>query len=77
MTPVGRKRKRKVWVVSNGENHEGGTVVGVYSSKELAVKKALEVPPHFDGGWEPLPEPLAWGNGCDYVIVEEFPVEEL
>ena len=66
---------RKVWVVLNGEMHEGGSVVSVHDSKNKAVKAALAVHPHFDGGWEPLPEEnLSWGNGCDYVTVEEWEV---
>lgn len=71
-------RGKKVWVVSKGEKHEGGSVEGVYASKEVAIKHALKVSYSFDGGWTPIKDdPLSWENGCDYLTIEEFEVEAL
>ena len=63
-----------VWIVSNGEQHEGGSVSGVYDSKEKAIENALKVPCHFDGGWLKDGDDY-WTNGCDYVIIEEFKIK--
>jgi hypothetical protein len=68
------RAKRKVWIVLNGEMHEGGAVVSVHDSKIKAMSAALKVETHFSGGWQPLPDPDSWGNGCDYVTVEEWEI---
>lgn len=38
----------RVWAVVSGEMHEGGTVTGVFSSRESAVAAALQTRCCFD-----------------------------
>lgn len=64
----------KVYVLSRGEDHEGSYIVGVFASKEDAVAKAAQMPTHYEGGWEPLRDNF-WGNGCDYLLIEEWKVQ--
>lgn len=65
----------KVFVVINGETHEGGMVVSVHRSKENAVIAALAVETHFEDGWEKEDENY-WTNGCDFVMINEYEVQE-
>lgn len=66
----------KVYVVTHGEKHEGGSVVGVLDTlgkaRELAVSQRMCWP---DQGWrEDSLNKNYWENGCDYVLVQEFEV---
>jgi len=64
-----------VWVVLKGEKHEGGSVCGVYSTKERAIFEGLKATFSFDGGWTKMKDcELSWENGCDYLSVEEWEV---
>jgi len=45
------KKLKKIWVVLGGEQHEGGSVVGVFRKKKKAVEKALAQKTYFAGGW--------------------------
>ena len=66
--------KLKVWVVQQGEAHEGGSVCGLFWNKEDAIKCALAQRACFEP-WTPMKdEHLAWESGCDYVKVEEIEV---
>jgi len=66
---------RKVWIVIKGEKHEGGSVEGVYATKNKAVNEAMKVSCSFGGGWSPIMnEELSWENGCDYLTVEDWEV---
>lgn len=66
----------RVWAVVSGEMHEGGTVTGVFSSRESAVAAALQTRCCFDGGWQQdNASDDCWKNGCDYVKVEPFEVQ--
>jgi len=65
----------KVYTILHGEKHEGGHIVGVYSTHEEAVRKALMLECHFKGGWTPIEdEPDNWENGCDFVEVRRWEV---
>lgn len=67
-----------IWIVEKGEKHEGGSVIHVCASKKFAVRKALEVPCSFPGGWvKDKEEDLLWGNGCDYLTVRRFKISTL
>ena len=64
-----------VYVVEHGEQHEGGSVEGVYTTKKSAINAALSHRCCFEGGWTPLDnEPDTWGNGCDYIKVTKWKV---
>ena len=68
---------KSVFIVEHGEQHEGGDVVGVYTTREKAVKVALEQETCFGGGWKgDKDEDNYWTNGCDYVKVTEHNVEQ-
>lgn len=60
----------KVYIVINGEQYAGSTVVSVHKTLDGAVAAALQVPCCFDGGWIPNGK-LWWKNGCDYLAVLE------
>jgi hypothetical protein len=69
-----------VWIVSSGEQGEGGSVEGVYSDRDAAIAAALKLPTIF-GPWKAdfdgfsSPPPWQWISGCDYAIVERWKVE--
>ena len=64
-----------MFIVLHGERCEGGSVVSVHNTHQQAVKAALNVKCHFDGGWTQI-DPDYWENGCDFVTVEEHDSEE-
>jgi hypothetical protein len=66
----------KVYVVEHGEKFEGGQIIGVYTTYEKAKFVALSQEPVFDGGWIADDCGTYRYNGCDYVNVKEFEVEE-
>ena len=63
-----------VYVVSRGENHEGGKVDKIFSS--LANARAFCRDKKFlnFGDWEEV-DFCEWNNGCDFMIIEKFKVE--
>ncbi|MFF1916141.1 hypothetical protein ACFVYE_32060 [Streptomyces sp. NPDC058239] len=69
-----------VWILSEGEMHEGGTIIGVYLDRDLArgalVAKAQELNDRFtirdarqegDGS-------IHVEGGCDWIALEPHPV---
>ena len=65
----------RVYIVVRGEQHEGGSVMGAYSSYDKARYAALGSKPSF-GPWEEDPdEPDYWESGCDFVTVQDWEVE--
>lgn len=62
-----------VFIVSQGERHEGGVVVSVHKTKKAAIKAALAEKCYFEGGWV-SDGPASWINGCDFVIWEKWRV---
>lgn len=66
----------KVYIVSRGEMSEGSSVIGVYSTKELAVAAALKERTYYDGGWQLAEDDQScWTNGCDWVGISEQTVK--
>ncbi|WP_331731828.1 hypothetical protein OG298_45160 (plasmid) [Streptomyces sp. NBC_01005] len=72
--------KPTVWILSEGEMHEGGTIIGVYLDRDLArgalVTKAQELNDRFtisdarqedDGS-------IHVEGGCDWIALEPHPV---
>lgn len=75
INPTPEEKCMSVWVVLKGEKHEGGSVCGVYSTKERAIFEGLKATFSFDGGWTKMKDcELSWENGCDYLSVEEWEV---
>lgn len=66
-----------VYVVTHGERFEGGRVIGVYSHYAKAKAAALSVESHYAVGWEPSKGSQdTWINGCEFVTVEKWEVDE-
>lgn len=69
-----------VWILSNGELHEGGTIIGVYLDRELArgafVKEAQALDARFgiDDARQEDDGALHLEGGCDWVALEPHPV---
>lgn len=72
------KRARKVdYVVFQGEDYEGGSVEGVYDNIEAAeehVKDFISAREIGKRKFKPYGD-LCWRCGCDYVEIQEWPVE--
>lgn len=68
-----------VWILSTGEDHEGGTVIGVYASKDLAqddfLTAAQKIPFGIDEAWKDDDEAVRVHGGCDWVSLEPHPVK--
>lgn len=68
-----------VWVLSTGEDHEGGEVLGVYASKEAAkgpfVEAAQRIPFDLDQAWQDEESGAVHAHGgCDWVSLEPHPL---
>src|SRR5690349_18170643 len=68
-----------VWVLSAGEDHEGGNVLGVYASKDVAkgpfVEAARRIPFDLDKAWQDDDtEAVHAHGGCDWVSLEPHPL---
>lgn len=68
----------QVWVLSTGEDHEGGEVLGVYASKEAAkgpfVEAARNIPFDLDAAWQDDTGGVHAHGGCDWVSLEPHPL---
>ena len=63
-----------VYLVILGEAYEGGTVEGVFSTKEAADKYAEELTKEANyNDW--IKTPTGWGSGCDFIEVEAHEVK--
>ena len=68
---------KSVFVVENGEKHEGGEIVSVHRTYKTAKAVALSVKTHFKGGWvEDKEFKDYYTNGCDFVMVTQHEIEE-
>ena len=65
---------KSVYIVSSGEKYEGGSIEGVYLTKEDADIAAMKVECCFDGGWT-FKEDGYWENGCDWLMVERWDIK--
>ena len=68
-----------VWVLATGEDHEGGTVLGVYTSKEAAkgpfVEAGRRIPFDLDNAWQDDDTGAVHAHGgCDWVSLEPHPL---
>ncbi|WP_236062328.1 hypothetical protein [Actinacidiphila acididurans] len=67
-----------VWVLSSGEDHEGGTVLGVFASKDVAkgpfAEAARSIPFDIDGAWQDEDGAVHARGGCDWVSLEPHPL---
>jgi hypothetical protein len=63
-----------VWVLSTGEDHEGGSVLGVFASKDAAkgsfAEAARSIPFDLDGAWQDQDGAVHAHGGCDWVSLE-------
>jgi hypothetical protein len=67
-----------VWILSSGEDYEGGNVIGVYASKDLAqddfLTAATKIPFGIDKAWKDDDEAVHVHGGCDWVSLEPHTV---
>jgi hypothetical protein len=68
-----------VWVLSSGEDYEGGHVLGVYASKDAAkgpfVEAAKRIPFDLDQAWQDEESGAVHAHGgCDWVSLEPHPL---
>lgn len=67
-----------VWTLTSGEDHEGGTVLGVYATKEAAKGAFLQavqgIPFDLDGAWQDDDGAVHAHGGCDWVSLEPHPL---
>lgn len=63
-----------VWVLSRGEDHEGGDVLGVFASKDAAkgpfAEAARSIPFDLDQAWQDQDGAVHAHGGCDWVSLE-------
>ena len=65
----------KVYIASRGENCEGGHILGAFKTEDGAKDRCLSEEAHFgDHSWKKEGRYM-WGNGCDYVCIEECCLE--
>lgn len=67
-----------VWVLSTGEDHEGGDVLGVYATKEIAkgpfAEAARNIPFDLDRAWQDEDGAVHAHGGCDWVSLVPHPL---
>ncbi|MET9222371.1 hypothetical protein ABZX65_26905 [Streptomyces sp. NPDC003300] len=68
-----------VWVLSKGEDSEGGDVLGVYASKDAAkgafAEAARSIPFDLDGAWQDEETGAVHAHGgCDWVTLGPHPL---
>lgn len=68
-------KKIIVFVVMEGEKHEGGTVVGVFRNLQDAKKCALEQKYYGEPWYEILGSLPRWESGCDRVEIETWEIK--
>jgi hypothetical protein len=68
-----------VWILSSGELSEGGNVIGVYATKDLAqddfLTAAQKIPFGIDKAWKDDDEAVHVQGGCDWVSLEPHAVK--
>jgi len=67
-----------VWILSKGEDYEGGHTIGVYASKDLAkgpfLEAAQSIPFDLDDAWQDDDGAVHAHGGCDWVSLEPHPL---
>lgn len=81
MTELARRQHQTgpvVWILSKGEDYEGGTIHGVYAAKELAKGDFLDavhgIPFDLDSAWQDDDGAVHAHGGCDWVALEPHPL---
>lgn len=67
-----------IWIVTHGEEFEGGTVKGVYRHLADAKKQIKKIRTCFDGGWRLTRKSETeyyYKNGCDYILIESQEIQ--
>jgi hypothetical protein len=66
-----------IYIVFEGEQHEGGSVASVHKTHAGAVNAAVQAKSFMGLGWTKDPEILDyWTSGCDFVEVVKRELEE-
>lgn len=67
---------KSVWIVEEGENHEGGHIISIHSSKESARRAALAT--FEEWSWDDKHEVDSsfWQGGCDWLTITEHEVQD-
>lgn len=67
---------KHVWIVTHGENGEGGNVVGVFHRKPSADRVTSLRKPAVSGVWEPVSwQEGRWENSCDFLVLARHKVQ--
>ena len=70
---------KEVWLFERGEDHQGGSVLGVYSTKEFALTALAEKRNKLlEGGRCKVTEIVDGGfrvNDCDWYCVDPYPID--
>ncbi len=67
----------EVWVVSQGEDHEGSHILGIYSTKYKAISWVVNYlsNDYRRGNKFSFDEPsLTWSLRCDFISVDQYDV---
>jgi len=64
----------KVYAVVAGVAYEGYSIKGIFSSLDVAARAAEKLAVEDDLGRIDASVP-EWGNGCEYVAVEEYVID--
>jgi hypothetical protein len=64
----------RVWVVSRGENHEGGEVIGVCATHDGALALAAALFPRAEMRSLEADGTLCWSNDRDWLEIRLFTV---
>lgn len=60
---------KKVWIIETGEDYEGGSILGVFSSHETAITMIEGI---VKDGWKQASEgENRWEKGCDWLSITE------
>lgn len=67
-----------VWILSKGEDYEGGSILGVYATKDAAkgpfLQAAQGIPFAIDDAWQDEDGAVNVHGGCDWVSLEPHPI---
>ncbi|MFD7978851.1 hypothetical protein [Streptomyces sp. NPDC059071] len=68
-----------VWLLESGEDHEGGTVLGAFATRDAAkgafVEAAQRMPFALDDAREDDDGSLHLHGGCDWLSLRPYPVQ--
>ncbi len=67
-----------VWIVAEGENYEGHSPIGVFSSLDIARSYAryyMKTHPHHGMEWKEI-EDNHWQVGCDNIYVYDLIIND-